>query len=195
MWLSLCLCVANIYRISGGCCFQLFSFHLLHPQLPRNRAPLVTDIPDLGVVSTHQKDDCLSLNDEQHQQDTTCSISHRNTFWPSCDTNGKGIQVYVHSEDGFSRHGEESEEEVMLHPDYFAPQLSLFVHNIQHNAWPSLSPSFLFKMIVCFFLSGWMHSCSTSCPFINVHRNQTEGMSWMLPRCNLLYNLRYKSKP
>lgn len=123
--------------MSGGCCFQLFSFHLLHPQLPRNRAPLVTDIPDLGVVSTHQKDDCLSLNDERRQHDTTCSISRQNTFWPSCDTNGKGNQVCVHPEDGFSRHREESEEEVMLHSDYVVKDIyhsAIFIHNNQHNA-------------------------------------------------------------
>lgn len=63
---------------------------------------MVTNIPELGVVSTHQKDDFTS---QQH------------TFRPPCDTDDKGVHVYVHPEDGFRKHGEESEEEVMLHID------------------------------------------------------------------------------
>ncbi|TMS22208.1 WD repeat-containing protein 90 [Larimichthys crocea] len=44
--------------------------------LQRNRTPLVTNIPELGVVSTHQKDDWLRSNNDQHQQESSRSNSH-----------------------------------------------------------------------------------------------------------------------
>lgn len=95
------------------------------PQLPRNRTPLVTKIPDLGVVSTHQEDDWLCHNDDQHQQESTCSNSHQLTFRPTCDTDDGGVHVYVHPEDAFSKLGEESEEEVKLHIDYIVHSTEL----------------------------------------------------------------------
>ncbi|XP_070708545.1 WD repeat-containing protein 90 [Pempheris klunzingeri] len=84
--------------------------------LPRNRTPLVTNIPELGVVSTHQEDDWLCHDDDQHQQESTCSSSHQLTSRPIRDTADGGIHVYVHPEDGISKSGEESEEEVVCTP-------------------------------------------------------------------------------
>lgn len=104
--------------ISGipGCYFlRSICFLLLSSQLTRNQSPLVTRIPDL--VSTHPKDDWLSHNDDQYQQDSASFSLHHLKFKPSCDSDGRGVHVYVHPEDGFSKHGEESEEEVKLHSD------------------------------------------------------------------------------
>ncbi|XP_036937577.1 WD repeat-containing protein 90 isoform X1 [Acanthopagrus latus] len=82
--------------------------------LTRNQSPLVTKIPDL--VSTHPKDDWLSHNDDQYQQDSASFSLHHLKFKPSCDSDGRGVHVYVHPEDGFSKHGEESEEELVCTP-------------------------------------------------------------------------------
>lgn len=77
----------------------------------------MTKIPDLGVVSTHPRDDWLSHNDDQYQQESAGSSSHQLTFKPRSDSDDRGVHVYVHPKDGFSKHGEESEEEVKLHSD------------------------------------------------------------------------------
>lgn len=74
----------------------------------------MTSIPELGVVSTHQKDDWFSLNDEQHEQNSSPHSLLKHTIKPLCDAEDHGVHMYVHSEDGFSKHGEESEEEVMF---------------------------------------------------------------------------------
>lgn len=77
----------------------------------------MTNIPELGVVSTHQKDDWLCSNNDQHQQESSRSNSHHLRSRPPCDTDGRGVHVYVHPEDVFSKYREESEEEVKLHID------------------------------------------------------------------------------
>ena len=78
----------------------------------------MTDIPELGVISTHQHDDWLCRNgDQQHQQEEespSCSSSQQFTSRPSWDTDDGGVHVYVRPEDGFSKRGEGSEEEVKL---------------------------------------------------------------------------------
>ncbi|XP_073345853.1 WD repeat-containing protein 90 [Pagrus major] len=84
--------------------------------LTRNQSLLVTKIPDLGVVSTHLKADWLSHNDDQYQQESASSSSHQLTFRPPCDSDDRGVHVHVHPEDGFSKHGEESEEELVCTP-------------------------------------------------------------------------------
>ena len=77
----------------------------------------MTNIPELGVVSTHQKDDdWLSHYDGQRQQESPRFSSHQLKFRPPCDAGDRGVHVYVHPEDGFSKRGEESGEEV-LHVD------------------------------------------------------------------------------
>nr|CBN81308.1 WD repeat-containing protein 90 [Dicentrarchus labrax] len=88
----------------------------LSKPLLRNQTPLVTSIPELGVVTTHQKDHWLSHKDDQHRQESACSSSHQLTFRPPYDADDREVHVYVHPEDGFSKHGEESEEEKLL-PD------------------------------------------------------------------------------
>lgn len=65
-------------------------------------------------MSTYQKDDSHSLNDGQDQQDPACSSSHQHALKVPCDADDKGVHIYVYPEDGFSKHGEESEEEVMM---------------------------------------------------------------------------------
>ncbi|XP_044194216.1 WD repeat-containing protein 90 isoform X1 [Thunnus albacares] len=84
--------------------------------LPRNQPPVVTSIPELGVVSMHQSGDWLCHNDDQHQQESTRSISHRLTPRPPCDADDDGIHVFVHPEEGLGKHGEESEEELVCTP-------------------------------------------------------------------------------
>ena len=73
---------------------------------------VVTEIPELGLVSTHHSDDSLGQNTDQHQQETTSSEQFTpRPFW---DTDDGGVHVHLHPEDGFSQHGEESEQEVKL---------------------------------------------------------------------------------
>ncbi|XP_045924452.1 WD repeat-containing protein 90 [Micropterus dolomieu] len=76
--------------------------------LPRNQTPVVTNIPELGLVSTHQKDDRLWNNDHHHQQESACSNSHELTSRPPCESDEGGFHVYMH--------GEESEEEFICTP-------------------------------------------------------------------------------
>lgn len=86
------------------------------PQLPRNQPPMVTSIPELGVVSTQPRDDLLCHNDDQHQWESICSISKQlSPKPPPYDSGDAGIHVFVHPEDSLDIPGEESEEEVKLH--------------------------------------------------------------------------------
>ncbi|XP_041672355.1 WD repeat-containing protein 90 isoform X2 [Cheilinus undulatus] len=82
--------------------------------LPRNQTPLVTGIPELGVVSIHEDQEWLCHNgDDEHQQETTCYNSHHLKSQPSCDADAEGVHVYVHAEDDVE---EESEEEPVYTP-------------------------------------------------------------------------------
>ncbi|XP_070846624.1 WD repeat-containing protein 90 [Chaetodon trifascialis] len=83
---------------------------------PRNRTPLVTSIPELGVVSTHHKDDWLCHNDGQHLRESACSASHRLTFRPPCNADDRGVHVNMQPERGYCKLGEESEDEVVCTP-------------------------------------------------------------------------------
>lgn len=89
-------------------------------QLPRNRNPIVTNIPELGVVSTHQSSDGLCHNNDQ--QESESSSLHQLKQRSHRDTDNGGIHVFVHPDDGFSKHwedGEDDEEEVIqLNPLY-----------------------------------------------------------------------------
>ncbi|KAF3704531.1 WD repeat-containing protein 90 [Channa argus] len=82
--------------------------------LPRNRTPMVTSVPKLGLVTTHQEDDWLCHDDDQ--QELECSSLHQLTRRPHSNTDDEGIHVFVHSENGFSKHVEDSVEEKLL-PD------------------------------------------------------------------------------
>ncbi|KAM7381807.1 hypothetical protein PAMA_012590 [Pampus argenteus] len=83
---------------------------------PRNPPPVVTSIPELGVVSMHQKEDLLCHNDDQLQQESTCSSSHQVTSRLPCDADDGGVHVFAHPEDGLGKHWEESEEELVCTP-------------------------------------------------------------------------------
>ncbi|XP_030610813.1 WD repeat-containing protein 90 isoform X2 [Archocentrus centrarchus] len=73
--------------------------------LSRNNTPVVASIPELGVLSTHQNDLLVS------------SGSHTFMSRPTSDVDDDdGVHVYMHAEDGLSKHGEESEEEVVCTP-------------------------------------------------------------------------------
>ncbi|XP_029702490.1 WD repeat-containing protein 90 isoform X2 [Takifugu rubripes] len=78
-------------------------------QFHRNQAVMVTSIPELGVVSKHQRDGSLSPNDDQHQQRSTCSSSHQDTLMAPIIT-GREVHVYAHPEEGSDELAEESEE-------------------------------------------------------------------------------------
>ncbi|XP_034070605.1 WD repeat-containing protein 90 [Gymnodraco acuticeps] len=83
--------------------------------IPRNQPPMVvTEIPELGLVSTHHSDDSLGQNTDQHQQETTSSEQF--TSRPFWDTDDGGVHVHLHPEDGFIQHGEESELEFACTP-------------------------------------------------------------------------------
>ncbi|KAF6734778.1 WD repeat-containing protein 90 [Oryzias melastigma] len=82
---------------------------IISPKLPtRNQTPVVSSIPEVGVVSSHPKD-WLVHNDFQ---ESTSSNSQQQTH--SSDVTDGGIHVYVHSVDGLSIHGDESEEEELV---------------------------------------------------------------------------------
>lgn len=67
---------------------------------------MVASIPELGVVSTHQNDLLAS------------SGSHKLTSRPPSEADDGGVHVYVHAEEGLSKRGKESEDEVMLQSSY-----------------------------------------------------------------------------
>ncbi|XP_029977706.1 WD repeat-containing protein 90 isoform X2 [Sphaeramia orbicularis] len=75
-----------------------------------NQTPVVTSIPELGMVSTHRKEDVLIHNHIQHQQDSPGSSSHQVTSRPSCDADNGGVHVYVHPCEELCKQGDESEE-------------------------------------------------------------------------------------
>lgn len=72
--------------------------------LSRNNTPVVASIPELGVVSTHQNDLLAS------------SGSHKLASRPPSEADDGGVHVYVHAEEGLSKHGEESEDEFVCTP-------------------------------------------------------------------------------
>ncbi|KAM3859558.1 LOW QUALITY PROTEIN: WD repeat-containing protein 90 [Diretmus argenteus] len=88
--------------------------------LPRSRAPLVTSVPELGVVSTihngnHSNEDWCCHGGGQCQQELTgCGPSR-----PPCVADGGGMHLYVHTEDdnNSSEDSEAEETRVKLHPD------------------------------------------------------------------------------
>ncbi|XP_041829959.1 WD repeat-containing protein 90 isoform X2 [Melanotaenia boesemani] len=82
--------------------------------LPRKTTPVVSSIPDLGVVTTHQKD-WLCDNDCQLQESLRSS-SQQLTSRLACGTDYGGTDEYVHPDDDFSTHGEENEEELVWTP-------------------------------------------------------------------------------
>ncbi|XP_068438690.1 WD repeat-containing protein 90 [Clinocottus analis] len=90
------------------------------------QTPMVTDIPNLGVVSAQHNDAWLFHNDDQDQQESTCFSSQKFTSKPLWDTDDGGVHVHVHPEDGFSKHEDESEEEFVCTPVPHPVHLSSF---------------------------------------------------------------------
>lgn len=76
---------------------------------------MVTNIPELGVVSAHQDtDEWLSQNnDEEQQRESTCSSSQRLSSRSACEPDDGGVHVFVHPDDACGE-DEESEEEVKV---------------------------------------------------------------------------------
>ena len=89
-----------------------FFFFFPFPQVPKNQTPIVSSIPELGVVSTH-RNDWLCHNDPQLQE-STFSSSQELASRASCGADDGGVHVYVHPEDGLSTHAEKIEKEVIL---------------------------------------------------------------------------------
>ncbi|CAK6964162.1 WD repeat-containing protein 90 [Scomber scombrus] len=104
--------------------------------LPRNQPPMVTSIPELGVVSTQQRDDLLCHNDDHHQWESTCSISKQLSPRPPYDSGDGGIHVFVHPEDSLCEPGEESEEELVCTPVTNPVRLSSSKHTNQQKLLP-----------------------------------------------------------
>ncbi|GLD57492.1 WD repeat-containing protein 90 [Lates japonicus] len=84
--------------------------------LPESRTPVVTNIPELGVVPARQRIGWLCHDDDQQQQESACFSPHRLSSRSACDTDVSGVHVFVHPEDALSTHGEESEEEFVYSP-------------------------------------------------------------------------------
>ncbi|KAM3592554.1 uncharacterized protein V6R79_021158 [Siganus canaliculatus] len=78
---------------------------------PKDQVPLVTNIPEVGVVSTHREDDWQCHDDDQDQQEPSRSSSLQFTSRQHCEKDAQGVHVYVHPEESFSEHGEGSDEE------------------------------------------------------------------------------------
>lgn len=95
---------------------------------------MVTSIPELGVVSKHQRDGSLSPNDDQHQQRSTCSSSHQHTLMAPVITDEREVHVYAHPEEGSDELTEESEE-VILHIDLVVQSVVMWLlHCFPHSS-------------------------------------------------------------
>ncbi|XP_058477467.1 WD repeat-containing protein 90 isoform X2 [Solea solea] len=75
--------------------------------------PVVTSIPELPVISTHNSDGLLCHKDDQQQQVSACLSPHQLTSRPPHFTDDSGVHVFVHTEDACSKQGDDSEEEVL----------------------------------------------------------------------------------
>lgn len=95
--------------------FTTLFLYVQLPKKPTKQTIMVTSIPELGVVSTHQKDASLSPNDGQRQQRSACSSSHQHTFMSTVNAVDRDVHVYTHPKDSLDEHAEEIEEEVMTH--------------------------------------------------------------------------------
>lgn len=114
---------------------------------------MVTSIPELGVVSTHQRDAPLGPNDDQHQRRSACSSSHQHTFMFPANADDRDVHVYslpMNSLDGLG----ESEEEVMFH-------IGLIVHSVVSKVVPlcttCLAQSKTSQIVFCFFVLVSLH--------------------------------------
>ncbi|CAG04359.1 unnamed protein product, partial [Tetraodon nigroviridis] len=85
----------------------------LYLQLPKKQTVVVTSIPELGVVSAHQKDASLGPVDDQHQQRSARSSSYQHTPVTAED---RDAHVYAHPNASPDEHAEESEEELLPDP-------------------------------------------------------------------------------
>lgn len=93
--------------------------------LPRDKPPLFTDIPRLGVISSHQEENRFCHNNDQHQEETACPTSQHVTSRLTSDAGDGGVHVYVHSEDSLSSKGEEeSEAEICTLNAHLSPKES-----------------------------------------------------------------------
>ncbi|XP_067343724.1 WD repeat-containing protein 90 isoform X1 [Channa argus] len=114
--------------------------------LPRNRTPMVTSVPKLGLVTTHQEDDWLCHDDDQ--QELECSSLHQLTRRPHSNTDDEGIHVFVHSENGFSKHVEDSVEEFVFTPVPHPVHLTSSKNSTQEKLLPD--PILRLKSIIGF---------------------------------------------
>ncbi|XP_076008450.1 WD repeat-containing protein 90 [Genypterus blacodes] len=81
--------------------------------LPSSRTPSVTNVPELGLISTFHEEESLCPSD-----DSLHSSSHRLPSKPPCEGDGDGgggVHVYVHPEDARGNHREEMEEEEIVY--------------------------------------------------------------------------------
>ncbi|XP_061564581.1 WD repeat-containing protein 90 isoform X1 [Cololabis saira] len=80
----------------------------------RNPTPMVPSIPELDVAPTHRNN--WICNNDPQLQESTHSDSQQLPFRNSCSTDDGGVHVYVHPEDEFGSHREESDGEVFCSP-------------------------------------------------------------------------------
>lgn len=94
----------------------------------------MTSIPELGIVSKHQRDGSLSPNDDQHQQRSTCSSSYQHTLMAPVITDEREVHVYAHPEEG-SDELEEEREEVMVLIDLVVQSVLMWLfHCFPHSS-------------------------------------------------------------
>lgn len=72
----------------------------------------MTNLPDLGVISTQQKDDWHGPEDSQPQQDAARCSSPPYFSRPPSDVDDEGTHDLEGHENGFSKYEVESDEEV-----------------------------------------------------------------------------------
>lgn len=95
---------------------------------------MVTNIPQLGVVSNHQRDGSLSPNDDQHQQRSACSSSHQHTLMAPINTDESEVHVYAHPQERSDEQVEESGEEVMLQIHLDVQSVMWWFHCATHSS-------------------------------------------------------------
>lgn len=101
-------------------------------QFQRNQTVMVTNIPQLGVVSNHQRDGSISPNDDQHQQRSACSSSHQHTLMTPINTDEREVHVYAHPQEHSDDQAQESEEEVMLQIHLDVQSVMWWIHCAAH---------------------------------------------------------------
>lgn len=119
----------------------------------------MTNLPELGVISTEQKDNWYGPEDSQPQQDAARSSSSTLLSRPPSDIDDGGAHESEHYENSSAKYEVESDEEVMRFT-FFYTNLNIF--NDTGLYWFLY---LIFKSADVFSHSACLYFCTTSCPF------------------------------